>query len=189
MKPAWLSNFHDKHCPGPLKCPFGSIATREIEQKRQRMVLSQLPVGIQPEGFNTLLDMNYSLSPRCILPDAVCLYCSTADLTRAGIRTIALTGAATKRMSLYFSQKEVVLRCPVGFSKQTHVADTTLLRSNKHVFISYIRIYTLNPVLFTSMRAVLFLLFVVAALQPLVSHWIKTSTGLCIDTQTKGARK
>lgn len=61
MKAAWLSNFHSKHCPGLLEFPFGSIATREIEQNRQRMVLSQLPVGIQPEGWNMLLNMNYSL--------------------------------------------------------------------------------------------------------------------------------
>lgn len=61
MRAAWLSNFHAKHCPGPLKFPFGSIATRTNEQNRQRMVLSQLPAGIQPEGLNMLLNMNYSL--------------------------------------------------------------------------------------------------------------------------------
>lgn len=61
MKAAWPSNFHFKHCPGPLQFPFGSIATREIEQNRQRLLLSQLPVGMQPEGLNMLLNMNYSL--------------------------------------------------------------------------------------------------------------------------------
>lgn len=33
MKTAWLSNFNSKHSPGPLMIRFGSIATREIEQK------------------------------------------------------------------------------------------------------------------------------------------------------------
>lgn len=94
MKTAWLSNFHSKHCPGPLKFPFGSIATREIEQNRQRTVLSQLPVGIQPEGLNMLLNMNYSLSPWYIL--SVCLYCTTADTLRTGNMTSPATGAATK---------------------------------------------------------------------------------------------
>lgn len=61
VKAAPLSNFHSKHCPGLLMFPSGSIATREFEQNRQRMVLSQLPVGIQPEGLNMLLTMNYSL--------------------------------------------------------------------------------------------------------------------------------
>lgn len=61
MKAVWLSNFHSKHCPGPLEFPFRSIATREIEQNRQRLVLSQLPAGIQPEGLNMLLNMKYSL--------------------------------------------------------------------------------------------------------------------------------
>lgn len=96
MKTARLSNFHSKHCPGPLKFPFGSVATREIEQNRQRMVLSQLPVGIQPEGLNMLLNMNYSLSPWYILSDGVCLYCATADMLRAGTKTTSATGAATK---------------------------------------------------------------------------------------------
>lgn len=97
----WLSNFNSKHCPGPLKFPFGSIATREIEQNRQRMVLSQLPVGIQPEGLNMLLNMNYSLSPWYILSDGVCLYCTTAAMLRAGIITTSVTGAATKQCLLY----------------------------------------------------------------------------------------
>lgn len=61
MKTALPSNSHSKHCPGPLKFPFGSVATREIEQNRQRIVLSQLPAGTQPEGSNMLLNMNYSL--------------------------------------------------------------------------------------------------------------------------------
>lgn len=88
MKTAWLSNFHSKHCPGPLKFPFGSIATREIEQNRQRMVLSQLPVGTQPEGLNMLLNMNYSLFHLGIFFQmGVCLYCTTAGVPQAGIRT------------------------------------------------------------------------------------------------------
>ena len=109
MKTAWLSNFHSKHCPGPLKFPFGSIATREIEQNRQRMVLSQLPVGIQPEGLNMLLNMNYSLSPWYILSDAVYLYCTTADMLRTGNITSSATGAATKlSLALFNTEGDAV---------------------------------------------------------------------------------
>lgn len=38
MKAAWLSVFHSKHCAGPLKFPFGNIATRatrEMEKNRE----------------------------------------------------------------------------------------------------------------------------------------------------------
>lgn len=38
----------------------GSVATRGIEQNRQRAVLSQLPAGGPPEGLDVLLNSEYS---------------------------------------------------------------------------------------------------------------------------------
>lgn len=44
--------------PLPLHPPLssGSVATRGIEQNRQRAVLSQLPAGGPPEGLDVLLN-------------------------------------------------------------------------------------------------------------------------------------
>lgn len=122
MKTAWLSNFHCKHCPGPLKFPFGSIATREIEQNRQRMVLSQLPVGIQPEGLNMLLNMNYSRSPWYILSDRVsAFYCTTADTLKGWKYNNLCNWCKPQNQCLLYlwMQKEMLLK-KVFSCKQTH---------------------------------------------------------------------
>ena len=96
MKAACLSGFHSRHCPSPLEFPFGSIATREIEQNAQRIVLSQLPAGIQPEGLNMLLNMNYSL-----LHLGIFFQMESAFIWLAGMITAYARDAAT--VGVFFS--------------------------------------------------------------------------------------
>lgn len=85
MKTAWLSNFHSIHYPGPLKIPFGSIATREIEQNRQSGVVP-ITSGHKARGLEHFTQHElFTLSPWYILSNWVYLCCSPIEMPRTGI--------------------------------------------------------------------------------------------------------
>lgn len=99
MKTAWLSSFHSKHCPGPLRFPFGSIATREIEQNRLENGVVPITSGHTARGVEHVTQHElFTLSPWYILSDGDCPYCTTADMLRT--RTTFAAAAAIKVKTL-----------------------------------------------------------------------------------------